>query len=118
MKKEEARLALLHRVATLFYLEGKPKNEIARIIHQSTTQVALLLKEAKQKRIVEIKVNVPQFQVLQEKLKSRFHHLRDVIVIPHNRDTKSLLNDLSQTASEYFDSYVASGSKVAMGGGY
>lgn len=118
MKKEEARLALLHRVASLFYLEGKRKKEIAQIIDVSAPQVELLLKEAKRKRIVEIKVNVPHLKVLQEKMRSRFQHLREVIVIPDERDTKLLLNNLSQTAAEYFDDNVSESARIAIGGGY
>jgi len=118
MRKEEARLALLHRVATLYYTEEKRKNEIAKIINVSPTQVANLLREAKQKRIVDIKVNLPHLRVLQEKLRSKYHHLREVIVVPGDAEVRVVLQNLVAATAEYFDASVTKGATVALGGGY
>lgn len=101
----------------MYYEEGKKKNEIAKAIRQSPTQVGKLLREAKEKRIVEIKVNLPRLTVLRDHLKQRFG-LRDAVVVPSQSDLTDLLTALAQASAEYFDENVADGASVAFGGGY
>jgi DNA-binding transcriptional regulator LsrR (DeoR family) len=111
------RLSLLHKVATLYYEKGLKKYDIAHKIKQSPTQVGLLLKEAIEENIVQIKVNLPHFRVLKEALINKFS-LADAVVIPHDKDFALLRNNLSQATAEYFETFVGDGKKVAVGGGY
>ena len=116
--RDAKRLTLLHKVALLFYREGKTKDEISKIIGKTSTTVKNLLNEAEDEGIVNITINRPRLQVMQEQLRSHFHHLRDVIVIPHEADVSVLLKNLGEAAAEYFEDKVTTGARIALGGGY
>lgn len=115
--KPEERIGLVYRVARLYHEEGLRKNKIAKVIGVTPPHVANLLKEAKERGIVKIKIELPHLTVLQEKLKSKFG-LRNVIVIPYEMDTPVLLKQLGQAAAQYFEKNVLEGKSVALGGGY
>jgi deoxyribonucleoside regulator len=117
MMEEKDRLGLLYKVASLYYEQGWKKFRIAREIDQSPTQVANLLREAQEARIVSIEINLPRLQVLQNQLKKRFA-LRDAVVIPYDKDCAVLLKLLGKAAAEYFTNNVTDGMKVGLGGGY
>jgi len=114
----EERLNLLYRVATMYYHEGMTKAKIAGILSQSATHVANLLEEAKRKNIVTINVNVPTAQNLALGLKTRFPHLKEVVVVPFDRDCSDLLKQLGEAAAAYFEEMVTAGARIALGGGY
>jgi DNA-binding transcriptional regulator LsrR (DeoR family) len=115
--KAEERLALLYKVAQMFYEQRIKKYKIAKMVKQSPTQIAKLLEEAKRRGIVKITVSLPRLTVLQERLKAKYK-LKEAIVIPYDRDCSALLIRLSKAAAEYFDNRVDDGSRVALGGGY
>lgn len=121
--REEERTALLHKVASLYY-ERAPnrrrltKSQIAAQIGQSPTQVANLLREAERKGIVSIQVTLPRLRELQDSLKDRYGFLRDVLVIPPEKDCSIALRLLGKAAAEYFDEEVTPGMKVGISGGY
>jgi deoxyribonucleoside regulator len=121
--KEDERTALLYKVASL-YFERDPdskrltKSQIAARIGQSPTQVANLLREAEEKGIVSIKINLPKLRELQEGLKGRYEFLRDVVVIPPEKDCAVLLRLLGKSAAEYFEEQATGGMKVGISGGY
>jgi deoxyribonucleoside regulator len=114
---DENRLALLYKVAVMYYEQGEKKYRIASAINQSPTQVANLLKEAQEAGILRIRVGLPRLQVLEQQLKIRFG-LRDAVVIPAERDCSLLLKNLAKAAAEYFEQNVPKGRRVALGGGY
>jgi deoxyribonucleoside regulator len=115
--KDKDRLALLYRVASMYHEQGLKKFQIANAINQSATQVANLLKEARDAGILRIKVDLPRVQVLERKLKSQFG-LHEAVVIPSDRDLSALLKNLGRAAAEYFEQIVPSFKKIALGGGY
>jgi DNA-binding transcriptional regulator LsrR (DeoR family) len=115
--KAEEKIARVYKVARLYYEEGLKKNQISELIGITAPHVANLLKEARNRGIVKITIELPRLYVLQEKLKKRFG-LREVIVIPYERDISVLLKQLGQAAAEYFDDTVKDGGSVALGGGY
>jgi DNA-binding transcriptional regulator LsrR (DeoR family) len=115
--KRQDRLALLYKVAQLYYEAGVKKYKIGNMVHQSPTQVANLLKEAERAGIVSIEVNLPRLKMLQDKLKKKYR-LKDAVVVPFDPNCPVLLKRLSQAAAEYFDENVSEGSKVGLGGGY
>jgi DNA-binding transcriptional regulator LsrR (DeoR family) len=116
----QERQNLLYRVAGMKYGKyGQEKRnaQIAKIVKCSESQVGLLLKEARDKGIVTISVNIPTSETLGRRLRDRFG-LREAIVIAHDRDCADLLKQLAERAAIYFDETVRDGSKIAIGGGY
>lgn len=115
--KYEDRLSLLHQVSRMYYEQGKRKNQIAKSLGKSQTHVANLLKEAKRRGVVEIKINLPRLLRLRDQLKQKFV-LKDAVVVPFQNECGNLLTDLARAAAEYFDERVQNNQSVALGGGY
>ena len=65
---------LLSEIADLYYNEGLSQQEIAEKVQMSRPSISRLLLEAKEKGIIEIKINhsIPTAPSLEEELRSRF----------------------------------------------
>lgn len=88
------RASLLADVAEMYYLEEKGQAEIARVVGVTRSMISRMLKEAREKGIVEVRVNRPlrsEFE-LQTSLTVRFD-LVGAFVVPTPRAAESLTLD-------------------------
>ena len=106
---------LLFQVSKLYYEQGKTQAEISLIIHTSRPTVSRLLKEARSKGIVDIRINYPYERDygLEEEFQRHFD-LKEVRVLKsYNQKSEEVLKGLGFFAADYFDSIVEDGDIVA-----
>lgn len=106
---------LLFQVAKLYYEQGKTQAEIGYIIHSSRPTVSRLLKEAREKGIVDIKLNYPfeRDYGLEEEFQKHFS-LKEVRVLKsRNQKTEELFKGLGFFAAEYLDSLLVDGDTIS-----
>ena len=77
------RVLLLTKIATMYYMDNLSQAEIASIIKMSRPTVSRALEEAKQRGIVEVRVNYPvlRYSDLEKKIKEKFN-IKDAVVVP------------------------------------
>jgi deoxyribonucleoside regulator len=118
---------VLLETARLYYSKGYNKKEIADEMSISQTQVARLLKEAEDKRIVEIKFNPPRLEKLEKELVESFECLREAVVVPAVavEDYGFQRKMWGEAAAKYLENYLNEKSKkektnvkVGLSGGY
>lgn len=82
---DDQRLALLARVASLYYEDGMNQNEVAAILGYSRSHISRMLAEARREGIVEIHVHHPLERVaaLEQRLADHFG-LQEVRVLKSN----------------------------------
>jgi DNA-binding transcriptional regulator LsrR (DeoR family) len=104
------------RVASLYYLEDKTQSDIAEQLGLSRQKVQRLLKQAREKRIVEIHVHsIPVLHIeLENKIKHLFG-LKDVIVAPTHPNEQNRRLSVARAAASYLERRLTAGSKVAIG---
>jgi DNA-binding transcriptional regulator LsrR (DeoR family) len=113
---QHAHFELLARVASLYYLEDKTQQEIAKETGLSRQKVQRLLRQAREQHIVEIHVHaVPVYHVqLEAKLKEIFH-LKDAIVAPFHPDEHQRRYSVAYAAADYLERHTHDGFQVAVG---
>jgi DNA-binding transcriptional regulator LsrR (DeoR family) len=96
---------LLVRVATLYYEEDYSQQEIADILQISRSNISRMLKEAKRKGVVEIRIRkrIPRALELEREFVSRFSLQRAMIVAGNDRDYNERLMDAGQHAAWYIE---------------
>jgi deoxyribonucleoside regulator len=82
---DDQRLALLARVASLYYEDGMNQNEVAAVLGYSRSHISRMLSEARREGIVEIHVHHPLARVaaLEQRLADQFG-LQEVRVLKSN----------------------------------
>lgn len=113
------RLKLLAEVAALYYEDGLTQEEITHKLGVSRSTISRPLAEARQKGIVEIKINYPweTSLPLQTKLMNRFN-LRVARVLKADRmDYKRILRGLGALAARYLEGILNDVSILAIGWG-
>lgn len=98
-KSEEKRLLI--DVATMYYLEDKTQNEIAKTLYLSRPKISRLLKKAREMNIVEIKIHdidAPFYQ-LARLLKQSFH-VDKVIITKTYDDEEKTIRESGKAAAE------------------
>ncbi len=106
---------LLFQVSKLYYEQGKTQAEISLIIHTSRPTVSRLLKEARDKNIVDIRINYPYERdyPLEEEFQKNFN-LKEVRVLKsYGQTSEEVRKGLGFFAADYFDSTVKDGDIVA-----
>lgn len=106
---------LLFQVARLYYEQQKTQAEIGHIIHSSRPTVSRLLKEARKRGIVDIKLNYPfeREYGLEEEFQKEFN-LKEVRVLKsHNQNTDETIKGLGFFAAEYLDSLIEDGDIIS-----
>lgn len=106
---------LLFKVAKLYYEQGKTQAEISLIIHTSRPTVSRLLKEARDKSIVDIRINYPYERDyhLEEEFQKHFD-LKEVRVLKsYNQKDEEVIKGLGFFAADYFDSIIKDGDIIA-----
>jgi DNA-binding transcriptional regulator LsrR (DeoR family) len=106
---------LLFQVARLYYEQEKTQAEIGYIIHSSRPTVSRLLKEAREKGIVDIKLNYPFERDfgLEEEFQKYFSLKEVRILKSYNQKTEEVLKGLGFFAAEYLDSLIVDGDIIS-----
>ena len=83
---------LLYNVARMYYVEGKKQDEIATIVSRSRSSISMLLTEARDAGIIEIKLHNPlgNIRELSEIFEKKFG-LRRCFVVPTTLQNTELL---------------------------
>lgn len=103
------RKALLADISEMYFIEGKNQNEIARMVGMTRSNVSRLLKEAKQRGIVEIQINHPlkENNSLHREMVERFN-LIDAHIIQLDQ-ANQLLPKLGKVAARVLMEYLDTG---------
>jgi deoxyribonucleoside regulator len=113
------RLKVLAEVAVLYYEDGLTQGEIARKLDISRSNISRLLAEARQKGVVDIRINYPwgTSPSLQAELMDRFA-LRVARVLKADRmDYKWTLRGLGALAARYLEGILKAGHTLAISWG-
>lgn len=102
-------------VSRLFYEQQMSKTDIAQELNISITHVNRLLKEATRRGVVQIKIQAPNFEDLELRLKESYG-LHDTVVI-QTPDEQFLHTELGRAAAQYFEDKVKEPSKIGFGSG-
>jgi DNA-binding transcriptional regulator LsrR (DeoR family) len=105
---ENEKLFLLSEVASLYYNHNMTQSEIANRIFTSRSKISRLLKEAKDKGVVEIKINEPWERALhlEDKLIKIFN-LKDVRVLnSKNSSNSEILSKLGRLGAYYLENVI------------
>lgn len=107
---------LLSRIAWMYYNTEMTQKEIAQRLGLSRIKVLRLLKQAREKGIVEIKIKIPEqnFFDLENKVREKFN-LRDALVIPDFEDEESLYHALAHNGAIYVQNLLSEGQNVGIG---
>jgi DNA-binding transcriptional regulator LsrR (DeoR family) len=109
---------LLIRIAWQYYIEDRTQQDIAARFNLSRSKVARLLKEARERGIVEFKIKglpVDHLQLEQE-LRTYFG-LRQVIVIPTPSSSESIRRELARAAAQHVQDLIKPGTIIGLGMG-
>jgi DNA-binding transcriptional regulator LsrR (DeoR family) len=98
-------LDMLIKVAELYYLHDMTQQQVANKLHLSRTKVSRMLKAAKEKGIVEIKINYPvETSTRLENLFAEKFHLKEVIIVKGYNDPKEIIwQRVTETAARYLN---------------
>ncbi len=109
---------LLARIAWLYYIEDLTQKEIARRFHMSRVKVTRLLKKAREKGLVEIRIaNVRTSHLpLERSLRVEFG-LADAMVIPTPVRPEDLRPALGEATAAYLNRLLRPGTLVGLGMG-
>jgi len=109
---------LLARIAWLYYIEDLTQKEIARRFNMSRVKVTRLLKKAREKGLVEIRIaNVRTSHLpLERSLRQEFG-LSDAMVIPTSVRPEDLRPALGEAAATYLNLTLQPGALVGLGMG-
>ena len=101
---EYEKLNLLVSISKMYYHHNYSQQEIASKLKLSRTYIGKLLNEAREKGIVEIKINDPikSESGLEENFRKRFGLIK-AIIIPTEDSDPLLLEKLGSAAAEYFN---------------
>lgn len=115
MQRDIERIALIVKVAQLYYEYHQTQDKIASFLNLSRPTVSRLLKEGKQEGIIQIQVVDPLegFSELETRLEKLFN-LKKVIVIPtFNCKPEEIRERLGDRAAKYLHSIVRDGDIIA-----
>jgi DNA-binding transcriptional regulator LsrR (DeoR family) len=109
---------LLVRIAWQYYIEGLTQQEIANRTHLSRPKVARLLKQARQKGVVEfqIKGTITEHLDLEWQLRSQFG-LKDARVIPTPSNVDETRRELGRATAVYLREIFEPRMKIGLGMG-
>ncbi|MCS6871952.1 MAG: sugar-binding transcriptional regulator [Anaerolineae bacterium] len=115
----ESREDYLVRVASLYYEQDYNQEQIAKLLATSRSNVSRLLKEAKQKGLVEIRVRKPISTVppLEKHFRERFGLERVMIVESRGRPYAETLSAAGQLAARYLEERLRRGETLAISWG-
>jgi deoxyribonucleoside regulator len=106
---------LLAKVASMFYEQELTQNEIGEKLGLSRVKIYRLLKEAKEKQVVQISINWPikRDGGLEQKLKDTFK-LKEALVLVAPKREDVLLPELGQLAARYLETLLKDNATLAI----
>jgi DNA-binding transcriptional regulator LsrR (DeoR family) len=110
----------LIEVSKAYYLENRTQSEIAKSLGVTRSQVSRDLKEARERGIVEININVPgqESAALARTIKARFPHLIDAIIAPSfTTDSEASRTIAGRYAANYLMHSAGPNQKIVLGCG-
>jgi DNA-binding transcriptional regulator LsrR (DeoR family) len=109
---------LLVSIAKNYYVDSIPQSEIAKLYNISRPTVAAILKECKEKGIVEIRINdtSPFSSPVAEQLKNNYG-LTTACIVPNETDYALTLYKVCFQAAAYFQSLLEEGIRVGISWG-
>lgn len=110
------RSGIVVRTAWLYYIENMTQAEIAECLGISRIKVVRLLKEAREKGIIEIKVQTPMTEnlKLEGQLRS-LYRLTNVVVTPPEDEGEPLNKVLAWAAAQILEQRLRPGMKIGVG---
>ena len=102
-------------VAKLYYIGQMHQNDIASLMGLSRPKVSRMLKDARNRKIVQFQITTPEshFESLQQKIESAFS-LRKVFVTPSETLPERTKLKACQTAADYFSSVIKDGDNIGI----
>jgi DNA-binding transcriptional regulator LsrR (DeoR family) len=115
----ESREDLLVRVATLYYEQDLNQEDIARMLGKTRSNVSRMLKEARQRGIVEIKIRkrIPQATALEREFHRVFGLQTALIVESNGSSYEQTLAAAGTLAAQHLEEKLASGQTLAISWG-
>lgn len=114
--KEQEKVELALKVATLYYRDGWNQSNIATELNISRTTISRLLQYARQEGIVTIKINNPlaPLQQLEDELLAKYAALKKVIIVPSSDDP---LEEVGKAGANYLEQIVQDQDIIGLGWG-
>ncbi len=109
----------LIELAKKYYLEGLSQQEIARFYNISRPSVSNILKQCKEEKIVEIRIQESESSLvsaLAERLKKDYS-LYSVVVVPTEDDRRATLSSLGRAAARLVESKLKDRQKIGISWG-
>lgn len=107
MENLEFRMALLAKVASLYYDQDKTQQEISEITGIARPMISRMIAEARERNIVEINVHYPwTWRQMEEDLISTFGLKSAKVMVTENESYTDILVGLGQLVAEYFNEIV------------
>ena len=105
MAASESRIQLLASVATFYYDDGMTQMEIARRTGYSRSAVSRLLSEARDRGIVDIRINYPiqRATELEDALEQEFNLISSFVISAGNLDHARVLRLLGRVGARYLE---------------
>lgn len=115
-EKQESKIKLCIKVATLYYTKGATQNEIAKELNISRPKVSRLLQYALDKQIVQIKIIDPltNFELLERKLEKKYNLKRVFIASCKEESSTEILHSISACAANYLNNNVQDGDIIGV----
>ena len=114
----DVRKDLIIEAARLYYVEGLSQQEVGKRLNMVRSNVSKLLKSARERGIVEIRIVEPSTPMVQLEfgLKERFD-LREVHVVMTERTYDKTLVSVGKQAAHYFEDQLSPGMRIAISSG-
>jgi deoxyribonucleoside regulator len=107
MENTEIRLALLAKVASLYYDQDRTQQEISEITGIARPMISRMIAEARERNIVEINVHYPwTWRDMEEELISTFGLKSAKVMVTDDESYTDILVGLGQLVAEYFNEIV------------
>lgn len=104
MDNNENRMALLARVASLYYTHDKTQQEISEITGIARPMISRMISEARERNIVEINVHYPwTWHTMEEELVATFGLKTAKVMVTEDESYTDILIGLGQLVAEYFN---------------
>ncbi len=119
MRDDENRLELLARIALLYYDEHKTQQEISDMTQIARSAISRMLDEAREKGVVQIKVNYPWRTVpaLEQALVSEFDLKAARVLKRGDKSFPESLRGVGELAGEYFSEVLTDHSVIGVSWG-
>jgi DNA-binding transcriptional regulator LsrR (DeoR family) len=115
----ESREDLLVRVATLYYEQDMNQEQIARLLDKTRSNISRMLKEARERGIVEIRIRkrIPQATALERDFRRTFGLHAALIVENNGRAYEDVLAEAGGLAAQHLEDKLRPGDTLAISWG-